>query len=192
MKLNLLDLVIMGLLTFGIWRGYVSGFIKEMSQIVGLFAAFAVALHTMKPAGVFFVSIINVVDVPAEAAALVAFITIFLVVYIVVFLLSKLLERVADGAKLGPVNKVFGGVFGAVKTAALVSILFVFLGQIGIPKKETASRSYLHAPIERIAPEAWKVFTRSVPTAMPLTESVGERFWKKKSGEPAQTPASEE
>jgi len=189
LKLNLLDGIILAIVTFGLWRGFVSGLIRELSQLFGVFVGFAFALQLMRPAGVFMVSVVSVVDMPIEAAALVSFVVIFLVVYLIVFFSSRFLERVADGAKLGPINKFLGAVFGAAKAALVLSITLAFLGQIGLPGKATESASYLHGPVEKIAPEAWEVFSRSVPTATGMTHIVGERFWKKKKDErePAET-----
>ncbi len=183
MKFNLLDGIILGVVAFGLWRGFVAGLIRELSQLFGVFVGFALALQLMKPAGIFLVSVVSVVDMPIEAAVLVSFVVIFVFVYIIVFFVSKFLERVADGAKLGPINKFFGAFFGAAKAALVLSIILAFLGQLGLPGKATESASYLHGPVEKIAPEAWEVFTRSVPTATSMTRIVGERFWEKTAAE---------
>jgi membrane protein required for colicin V production len=190
-KFSLLDGIILAVIAFGLWRGFVSGLIRELSQIFGIFAGFAIALQVMKPAGVFLVQVVNVVDMPLEAAALLCFLLVFILVYIIVFFLSRLLERVADEGKLAGLNKTLGGVVGAAKAALVLSITLVFLGQIGIPNEKVQSTSYLHAPVERIAPQAWEVVARSVPTATTLTSEVNERFWKRpKGGQNAPPPKS--
>lgn len=188
MKFNLFDAMILVVLAFGLWRGYLAGLIKEVSQLLGVFIGFAIALQLMKPTAVFLQTFVNVVDLPLEGLALVSFVLVFLVVYFVVFLLSRLLERVADGARLGPINKLFGSIAGVAKSALMLSILLVLLGQIGIPGKETRSASYLYGSIEKIGPQAMEVFSRSVPTATKMTHKVGERFWEKsKEGAEAET-----
>ena len=171
--------MILVVLAFGLWRGYVSGLIKEVSQLFGVFVGFAIALQLMKPTAVFLQSYVNVVDLPLEGLALLSFVLVFIVVYIIVWLLSRFLERVADGAKLGPINKFFGSIAGVAKSALLLSILLVLLGQVGVPGKETRTASYLYGSIEQLGPQAMEVFTRSVPTATKLTHKVGERFWEK-------------
>ena len=179
MKLSLLDGIILAIVTFGLWHGFVAGLIREVSQLLGVFVGFALALQLMQPAGVFLVSIVSVVELEIEAAALVSFVLIFAIVYLIVFFASKFLERVADSVKLGPINKFFGAIFGAAKATLVLSIILAFLGQVGLPGKATESASYLHAPVERIAPEAWDVVSRSLPTAIGMTNIVGERFWEK-------------
>ncbi len=177
MKFNIVDVIVLATVAFGIWRGFVTGIIRELSQVFGLFAAFALAIHFMRPVGSMLVRDVNVVDVPPQGAALVAFVLIFTIVYVVIYILARLLERVADGMKLGAVNKMLGGIVGGFKTILVLSIAFVFLGQMGFPGKETQSRSYLYGSVEAIAPQVWEVFTQSVPKATRLTRKVGQRFW---------------
>ncbi len=179
MKLNLLDGIILAIIGFGCWRGYVAGLIRELAQLVGVFIGLAFALQLMKPASIFLVTVVSVVDMPLEAAALLSFVFIFILVYIIVYFASRILERVAGGAKLGPVNKFLGTILGGAKSALILSISLAFLGQVGLPGKSAERASYLHGPTEKIAPEAWQVFTRSVPTAVGMTPIVGERFWEK-------------
>lgn len=190
MKFNIVDGIVLATVAFGIWRGFVTGIIRELSQVFGLFAAFALSIHFMRPLGAVLVRDVNIVDVPNEGAALVAFVMIFVIVYTAVYVLARLLERVADGLKLGAINKMFGGIVGGFKTVLALSIAFVFLGQMGFPGKQTQSKSYLYGSVESIAPEVWEVFTQSVPKAARLTRTVGERFWIKGGGqdEPAQAP----
>lgn len=179
MKFNVLDGLILLVIALGLWRGFITGLIRELSQLFGIFVAFAIALQVMKPAGVFMVQVVNIVDMPVEGAALIAFVVVFIIVYLIVHFSARVLERVADGVKLGPINKLFGGAFGAAKAALVLSILMVFFGQVGLPGEDAESASYLYGPIERIAPEAWDVFAKSVPKATTLTHVVGERFWLK-------------
>ena len=192
MKYNLLDVIILAVVAFGLWRGSVAGLIRELSQLLGVFVGFALALQLMRPAAIFMVSVVNVVDMSIEAVALVAFVVVFVVVYLVVYLLARFLERIAYGVKLGPINKFLGSILGALKSALVLSICFAFLGQVDLPGKRVESASYLHGPIERIAPEAWEVVAKAVPTATGMTRVVGERFWEKTEAERNEKRAKEE
>lgn len=183
MKFNIVDGIVLATVAFGIWRGFVTGVIRELSQVFGLFAAFALAIHFMRPFGAMLVRDVNVVDIPQEGGTLVGFIVIFTLVYAAVYLLARLLERVADGLKLGAINKTLGGIVGGFKTVLVLSIAFVFLGQMGFPGKPTQSSSYLYGSVEAIAPEVWEVFTQSVPKATRLTRTVGQRFWLRNTDE---------
>jgi uncharacterized membrane protein required for colicin V production len=187
-KFNLLDATILAVMAFGVWRGFIAGLIRELSQLFGLFLGFVLAVHLMKPAGLYLTTIINNVEMPVEAASLFSFVFILLLVYVIVYILARFFERVADGVKLGPANKLFGGVFGGAKSALVLSILLVFFGQVGLPGEKAEAASYLHAPVERLAPQAWVVFSRSVPMARGMTSIVGERFWSTTAEETEEQP----
>lgn len=190
MKFNIVDGIVLATVAFGIWRGFVTGIIRELSQVFGLFAAFALAIHFMRPFGALLVRDVSVVNVPPEGGALVGFVVIFTLVYAGVYLLARLLERVVDGMKMGAINKMLGGIVGGFKTILVLSIAFVFLGQMGFPGKQTQSKSYLYGSVESIAPEVWEVFTQSVPKATRLTRTVGQRFWlRNDSDEESDQPA---
>lgn len=190
MKFNIVDGIVLATVAFGIWRGFVTGVIRELSQVFGLFAAFALAIHFMRPFGTLLVRDVSVVNIPPEGGALVGFVVIFTLVYVGVYLLARLLERVVDGMKMGAINKMLGGIVGGFKTVLVLSIAFVFLGQMGFPGKKTQSSSYLYGSVEAIAPEVWEVFTQSVPKATRLTRTVGQRFWlRNDSDEESDQPA---
>ena len=57
---------------------------------------------------------------------------------------------------LGIINKILGGVFGAIKIGLILSVVFIFFGKMNdtIPfvKKETLDESILYAPVRKIAP----------------------------------------
>jgi len=189
-KFNIVDGIVLATVAFGIWRGFVTGVIRELSQVFGLFAAFALAIHFMRPFGMLLVQDVSVVNIPPEGGALVGFVVIFSLVYAGVYLLARLLERVVDGMKMGAINKMLGGIVGGFKTILVLSIAFVFLGQMGFPGKKTQSKSYLYGSVEAIAPEVWEVFTQSVPKATRLTRTVGQRFWlRNDSDEESDQPA---
>ena len=192
MKFNILDGIILAVVAFGVWRGFAAGLIRELSQLFGLFVAFALALQLMKPVGALMVTVVNVVDLPIGGAALVGFVVIFVLVYVTVYLTARFLERVAHGIKLGPINRFFGGAFGVGKAVLALSIIFVFFGQLGIPEEDFHKGSYLYGSVEQIAPEAWEVFTQSVPTATKMTRTVGERFWEQPEGATPTKPSESE
>jgi membrane protein required for colicin V production len=67
-----------------------------------------------------------------------------------------MLTKLADFAALGIINKILGGVFGAIKIGLILSVVFIFFGKMNdtIPfvKKETLDESILYAPVRKIAP----------------------------------------
>ena len=70
--------------------------------------------------------------------------------------MCSLIIIIADFASLGIINKILGGVFGALKIGLILSIVFIFFGKMNdtIPfiKKETLDESILYQPVKKIAP----------------------------------------
>jgi membrane protein required for colicin V production len=66
-----------------------------------------------------------------------------------------MLTKLANFASLGVINKILGGVFGALKIGLILSVVFIFFGKMNntIPfvKKETLEKSILYAPVKNIA-----------------------------------------
>ena len=91
-----------------------------------------------------------------ETNRIVAFAVTFLVVVILIIVIGKILTKIADITALGMLNKILGGLFGALKIALILSVIFTFFGRVNntIPfiKQETLDESLLYSPVKQIAP----------------------------------------
>ena len=78
-----------------------------------------------------------------------------MVIIITISVLGKMLTKLANFASLGVINKILGGVFGALKIGLILSVVFIFFGKMNntIPfvNKETLEKSILYAPVKNIA-----------------------------------------
>ncbi len=90
-----------------------------------------------------------------EYISLAAFAGTFMVIIITISVLGKMLTKLANFASLGVINKILGGIFGALKIGLILSVVFIFFGKMNntIPfvKKETLEKSILYAPVKNIA-----------------------------------------
>ena len=88
--------------------------------------------------------------------SLVAFAGTFVVIILLIAILGKVLTKIAKFASLGTLNKILGGVFGALKIGLILSVVFIFFGKINdtIPfvEKESLKESILYTPVKKIAP----------------------------------------
>lgn len=88
--------------------------------------------------------------------SLAAFAGTFVVIIVAIALLGKILTKIADFAALGILNKILGGVFGALKIGLILSVIFIFFGKMNdtIPfiKQESLEESILYTPVKKIAP----------------------------------------
>jgi len=151
--MNVFDIVIAALLIFGFVRGVIKGFFVEVASLAALIGGVYGAIHFSYFIGDF---LKEAVSWSQEYISLAAFAGTFIIIIVTISLLGKMLTKLADFAALGIINKILGGVFGAIKIGLILSVIFIFFGKMNdtIPfvKKETLDESILYAPVKKIAP----------------------------------------
>ncbi|ALU75779.1 colicin V production protein [Tenacibaculum dicentrarchi] len=151
--MNIFDIIIAVLLLFGFVRGILKGLFVEVASLVALIAGVYGAMHFS-----YFISdwLASSVSWDEKYISLTAFAGTFIVIIIVISLLGKILTKVADFASLGILNKILGGVFGALKIGLILSVAFIFFGKMNdtIPfvTKENLAESILYRPVKKISP----------------------------------------
>jgi membrane protein required for colicin V production len=151
--MNIFDIIIASLLLFGFVRGVIKGLFVEVASLVALIAGVYGAINFSYFASDF---LKDYVSWKPEYISLASFAITFVVIIVVIALLGKLLTKIADFAALGIMNKILGGIFGALKIGLILSVVFIFFGKMNdtIPfiKKETLDESILYSPVKKIAP----------------------------------------
>jgi len=164
--MNTFDIIITALLLFGFVRGMVKGLFVEVATIIALIAGVYGAIHFS-----YFLSNLlgNRVGWDPKYVSLAAFAVTFIGIVIVISLLGKAFTSLADFASLGFLNKLLGGVFGALKIGLICSIVFIFFGKMNdtIPfvKKETLDNSILYHRVRNIAPTLFPSIIKNADTA---------------------------
>ena len=182
-----IDWVVLAALGLGMWRGFQGGFIKEVAQIFGLLVAFMMGLQLMHVVGDIVAGILGVDGALAPA---VGFVAVFLVLLLVVQLLTKFLMYLLSSLKLGVLDKLGGGVLGALKSALVLSILLIPLSEINIPSEEARQQSSLYPAVEAVAPITWGVAKKFWPSAQNISDKIGGRLKKQIDGN--DTPETDE
>jgi len=151
--MNTFDIIIAALLLFGFVRGLMKGLFVEIASLVALVAGVYGAIHFSYFLGEW---LKNSVSWDEKYITLTAFAGTFVIIIIVIALLGKVLTKIANFASLGILNKILGGVFGALKIGLILSVVFIFFGKINdtIPfvKKELLEQSILYTPVKKVAP----------------------------------------
>ncbi|MEZ7916067.1 MAG: CvpA family protein, partial [Polaribacter sp.] len=146
--MNVFDIVIAALLIFGFVRGVMKGLFVEVASLAALIGGVYGAIHFSYFIGDF---LKEAVSWDQEYVSLAAFAGTFITIIVTIALLGKMLTKLADFAALGIINKILGGVFGAIKIGLILSVVFIFFGKMNdtIPfvKKETLDESILYAPV---------------------------------------------
>ncbi|MFT5242432.1 MAG: membrane protein required for colicin V production [Glaciecola sp.] len=149
----IIDIVLGALLLFGLIRGVMKGLFVEVASLVALIAGVYGAIHFSNFAAEFLDSKL---DWEEKYINIVAFAVTFVIIVLVIALAGKALTKLADFAALGIINKLLGGVFGALKIGLILSIILLVFDNMNntIPfaDKEDLDDSILYEPVKGLAP----------------------------------------
>lgn len=145
------------------------GLFRAVFEIAGLIAAFvcgyyfghriaealAGSLRVSQPALLYFFSFV-----------------VFIAVVVVFHLVGLVIQKIVSATVLGPVDRIGGAVFGALKGVLVVSLLLVILAWLPLPEafKEDIRENALASRIYPVLPETYRLIMRSVPpgSAVPI------------------------
>ncbi|GAA4074234.1 CvpA family protein [Amphibacillus indicireducens] len=139
----MLDLILLGLLVLGIFRGLKRGLILQLFHFLGFFVAFFVAVYFYDNLAVHLEMLIPYPRILAEDWAffsetlslenayynMIAFAMLFFVTKIVMSIISSMLDFVAELPVLNIVNGLFGAVFGFIEQY-LVLFIIVYVASL--------------------------------------------------------------
>lgn len=124
--MNILDICILIVVIWLAFKGFKKGFIVELSSLIALVLGVYGAIH--------FSSILNPIvadlGVSEKYVSIVSFAATFLLIILAVYLIAKLIEKLIDLLALSFLNKIGGGLFGAIKALLVCTIVVVLLNKI--------------------------------------------------------------
>jgi membrane protein required for colicin V production len=149
----IIDIILGVLLLFGLIRGVMKGLFVEVASLVALIAGVYGAIHFSDFAAAFLDSKL---DWEQKYINIVAFAVTFIIIVLIIALAGKALTKLADFAALGILNKLAGGVFGALKFGLILSILLIVFDNMNstIPFADETDLedSILYKPVKSLAP----------------------------------------
>ena len=151
--MNIFDIVIAVILIFAFVRGFMKGFFVEIASLIALIGGIYGAIYF----SYFAADILKrYVDWSENYITLTAFAVTFIAIVIAVSSLGKVFTKMANFVALGMVNKILGGVFALLKSAVILSVIFVFIARLNniihFIEKETLETSVLYTPVKKIVP----------------------------------------
>lgn len=145
------DIVVGILLVWGLFKGLKNGLFVEIASLLALIVGLYGAIHFSYVTGDYLKEQVNWSETYVKVAAFL--ITFFLIVVLIHFA-GKFLTKIADFAMLGLLNKIAGGVFGALKTAIILGALLIFFERLtdtfNFVDEETKKSSIFYEPIKEI------------------------------------------
>ncbi|MDX1277287.1 CvpA family protein [Oceanihabitans sediminis] len=151
--MSVLDIILGALILFGLVRGFWKGLFVEVASLVALVAGVYGAIHFSGYAATF---LQNKFSWEEKYVNIVAFAITFIVIILVISLAGKALTKLANFAALGILNKLLGGVFGALKIGLILSVILGVFSKMNetIPflGEEDLKESVLYEPVKSLAP----------------------------------------
>jgi len=149
----IIDIILGALLLFGLIRGFIKGLFVEVASLVALIAGVYGAIHFSNFASEFLDSKL---DWDEKYINIVAFAITFVIIVLVIALAGKALTKLANFAALGILNKLLGGVFGALKIGLILSVLLIVFdtmnNSIPFADEKDLEDSILYEPVKSLAP----------------------------------------
>lgn len=148
--MNALDLVLGTTLIIGLFRGFWKGFVSEVASLLAVILGIYGAIHFS-----FFIGgyLAQTADWDKQTIQVVAFGLTLLGIMILVGLLGKIITKLLEASALGFVNRLFGGLFGALKWLLIVGAVLVFFARthISLLSDTLKETSVLYKPVSEIS-----------------------------------------
>ena len=150
--MSTIDIVLGALLIFGLVRGFMKGLFVEVASIISLIAGIYGAIHFSDYVAN---KLQESVDWEENYINIVAFAVTFFVIIVLVSLAGKAFTKLANFASLGILNKLMGGVFGALKFGLIASVILIIFSHanstIEFIQPEKLEKSVLYKPVKSLA-----------------------------------------
>lgn len=124
--MNYFDIILGGLILYGLIKGFFKGFIIEAASLLALVFGIIGALLFSASVSNLLKSYFTFEQLPPEG---IVFVLIFIAIIILINLLARFLTKVIKMASLGIVNRILGAFFGGTKFALVLSALLLTVDQ---------------------------------------------------------------
>ena len=148
-QMSNIDIILGILLSIGIVRGFMKGFIWEVASLLSVFVALWVAIHFSAIAAGY---LSEVFSLSVKTNQVISFVIVFLLAFVMVRIAGKTLTKALESVSLGLPNRIAGAVFGMFKWSLIVgtSLMYLNRGALELIPKESSDQSLLYAPIMEI------------------------------------------
>lgn len=150
-RMVFLDLLLGGLLLYGLVKGMWKGLFAELAGLLSLLVGLFVAIKFSGFVGKMLEGHVH----NPKYAAIAAFAITFVAVVAGIIVLGKVATKVASFAAMGWLNRLLGGVFGLIKMAVILSVSLNFFLKINnnntFAGQETLDKSIFFYPVLKIS-----------------------------------------
>ncbi len=160
--MSVLDIILGALLLFGLINGFIKGLFVEIASLLALVLGVYGAIHF----SVFAANLLQSrFDWSEKTINITAFAITFVIIVLAISLAGKALTKIADFAALGIINKLLGGVFGALKIGLILSVVLIVFDKMNrtLPfvDESELEDSVLYKPVKSLAPTIFPSIIKS-------------------------------
>lgn len=149
--MNWFDILIIVVAIYSVFKGYKSGFIKQLASLVAIIACI---LISGKVSSILLPYLQD--KIPVNWAEPAAFIASFLLIFAAAMLIGHMLQSILETIRMGILNKLAGAGLSLAKWMIIVSILFNLLAKMDenhiLIGKDIKEKSKTYKYIQPIAP----------------------------------------
>lgn len=169
----ILDLIIaIPILYFG-YKGAVNGLVKEVLNIVAIVLAIFLTFNYLD---VFTGLLAPLFEEGSSILPFVSGALLFIGTLGIVALIAYGTKEFLKVIKLSTVNRILGGLFGALKSAMIVSAILLLLAGFNFPDEKARNDSYLYPLVIFVAPATYNTVAVIYPGAENFTETLHENL----------------
>ncbi len=119
--MNFFDALILAPLIYGAWKGFQKGFLFELAMILGLVVGVYLGF---KCSGLVYALLQQLIGDQGHLLHYISFLIVLAAIVLIFIFYARLMEAVLKITSLNMFNKVAGALFGALKFALVLSVIF--------------------------------------------------------------------
>ena len=172
-----IDIILFLLLLVGAWKGWSSGFFRQLTSVVGFFLGLLIAWMFYDHVAEF---LAPYTGTTAELARVLAFVLLWIGVPVALSFLAHLLTRAIQSVNLGGLNRFGGACLCALKYVVFLSCLLNVLAIVRLVPGAMVSGSRLYSPVCAIS---GKMFEVCMPHVVRVVDGVISPFTDDKTAD---------
>lgn len=167
--MSLLDGLLLVPILYFAFKGYRNGIIKEVLSLVGIVLAIFICIHFTGDFSSFLNHFFNhIKKYLPYISGIILFLLTLTAIEIIIYVSTKIVVAV----ELGIINRLLGLLFGAFKSALIISIFLVLLAGFDIPNAKTRSKSFTYPYVIELAPATYNVVAAIYPGAHNYSDTI--------------------
>lgn len=167
--MNWLDILIIVLLLFFVWKGFRAGLVGAIGGFLGIIVGIWAGSHFMTNVGAWLMAVLNIEN--SSLANIIGFVLIFVAINIVTSIIVWIINKVFNIIPfIGLANKLAGAIIGFIGGSLAIAALVYFLSLFSF--SDTLSNVLISSQLAGIAVEVAVIVKPFIPEAIKTLKSI--------------------